>query len=676
VRERVLSSGADRVSAAARGPRRAAEEMRMRFRAVRVRLAAVLLSGLVLGTLGLLEPLLRFWSHFHQLGISGTRLLLYYLGIGVAIAIVAGIPVTLALSRRSVQWLPVAIAAYYATATAALTGAIALAPILRWEITGFRMNLSYAILFPTLLAIATLLVYKGTPRIVVPVFAWLFGHPSGRVARLRLGVILALIGLLIPITLLKGAQSRFRADGRPAQTELATRPSADPLQNVLLITVDALRADHLQCYGYARATSPRIDRLAAEGVRFSHAFAQSNCTELSLGSLYTSLYPSMHGVQRRAGTASRLSQPIETLAEQMRDAGLQTYGLMTNPYLKREWGLTQGYDQIDEFRSGYRGLLPVRILHELHMIELPELIAHLDVPRAKTVVDDAIRVLESTHGHPFFLHLHFMDVHHPYIPPEPYQEMFKTPGASALSAARLWYRSWSVFQMLPSDQPLLPESDLLRIKDLYDGAIRYTDDEIGRLLDELARLGLAENTLVVFTADHGDEFLEHGDIFHKTPALYDELIHVPLIVRGPGLATNRNVDSIVRHIDLLPTLLDLFGLPPLAAAQGRSLRPLLTGEAGWTELPAFSQSYEYVSVRTPEHKLMYDLRRDTSYCFDLATDPGEQTNVYGTDPQCAVLDPVLLEFLKRVTLPPEAQSPIEIDARTQNALRSLGYVDF
>ncbi|MBM3318470.1 MAG: sulfatase [Candidatus Eisenbacteria bacterium] len=648
----------------------------MRSRAIRVRLTAILLCGLTLGALGLLEPLLRFWRQYHLLGIPGGTLVLYYLAAGLAVAAAAGVPVTLGLALRPVQWMPLAMAAYYASATAALAGVIVLAPIVRWELLDFRFHLSYAVILPLLALIAGFLVYKATPRILLPLFGWLFGRPSGRFARLRTALLLLLVGLLIPVALVKDARSRYADAGRPARPDLATRPSDDPVQNVLLITIDALRPDHLQGYGYARPTSPNIDSLAAEGTLFTHAFAQANCTELSFGAIYTSLYPFAHGVQRRAGLASRLPAATETIAELMRDAGLRTFCLAPNPYLKREWGLTQGFDRVEEFHYGYRSLLAVRVLREAGLVRMPEMIAHLDVPRARVVVDRAVRLLAETRGQPFFMHVHFMDVHHPYIPPAPYQEMFRTPGATSISAAQFWRRGWPIFSMLPSEEELLPPRDLARLIDLYDGAIRYTDDEIGRLLRELQRLGLARQTMVVLTADHGDEFLEHGDIFHKSPFLYDEVIRVPLIVSRPGATGGARSDALVRHIDLLPTLADWMGLPRVAQAQGSSLRPLLSGEGEWDDPAVFSQTYDVIALRTRAHKLMYDLRHDRSYCFDLIADPEERTNLQGQGEACGELEPLLADFLRQIALPRSGHAPVEIDARTRRTLESIGYVDF
>jgi len=647
----------------------------MRPRAIQVRLAAVLLSGLALGALGLLEPLIGFWEHFHLLGAPWPTLLLFYLGSGLAIAIAAGSAVSIALAFRSAQWMPVAIAAYYATATAALAAAIFLTPVVHRELVSFNVPVSKLIIFPVLLVLGAAFTYKGTRRIVMPLFTALFGYPSGRIALLRLTMWLLLIGLLIPVTIAKDLRSRYRGSGRPPRPALATRPSHDPVQNVLLITIDDLRADHLGSHGYARPTSPRIDALAREGYDFTRCFAQANCTELSFGSIFTSLYPSTHAVRRTGGVASRLPARIETLAERMRDAGLSTHALMTNPFLKREWGLTQGFDTVCEYHFGYLDLMPVRLLRQFGLALSPERIGYLQIPRASVVVDDAIARIEEERHTPFFLHVHLMDTHPPYIPPATYEERYRTASAARVPARRLWRNTWPVIEMLPSERELLPPSERQRMIDLYDAAIRYVDDQVGRLLDALDAAGLAERTLVLLTSDHGDEFLEHGDIFHKSPFLYDELIHVPLIVRVPERQGER-VTELVRHIDLAPTLLELFGQPPIEAAQGTSLLPLLGGDrAAWTAQAAYSQSYEFIAVRTPERKLMYDLARDRTFCFDLRTDPRELHNVYGTDAGCDSLDEALMEFLKRVSVPADTRPKIPIDSQTREVLGTLGYID-
>jgi len=268
-----------------------------------------------------------------------------------------------------------------------------------------------------------------------------------------------------------------------------------------------------------------------------------------------------------------------------------------------------------------------------------------------------------------------MDAHHPYAPPEPYDAMFSARASIGIPATTFWKRVWPVYRTLPSDQELLAPADLQRIVDLYDGAIRYADHETGRLLEALARLDLDERTLVIVTSGHGEEFLEHGNISHRSPLLYDELIHVPLIVRLPGTPGGRHEGAIVRHVDILPTILALFRLPADVSAQGASLLPLLHETAGWQPAPAFSQSYRCVSVRTPENKLMVDLSDDRAWCFDLRADPGETHDVYGQAAVCDSLEDLLLDYVKKSLVTPPGAAPQEIDPRTRSILGSLGYVE-
>ena len=644
----------------------------MSVRSLRWRLAAVLFIGLAVGALGLLEPLINFWGYFHLVGLSWPALLGLYLVPGLVIALVAAAGVE--LIARSAQWLPVTIAGYYGVAAGSLAGVLLLALVIQRELLGFQLPAPILLILAILLAGGVILTLKATPRLIVPVARGLIGRPDGRVSAAKLTAGLLPILLLVPITVFKAEQSKNHSAGRPPRAGLATRPSGDPVQNILLITVGTLRADHLGAYGYARATSPVLDAFAQEAALFDHCYAQGNVTELSFGSIFSSLYPSTHGVRRYHNRASPLAAEVETLAEQMRDAGLRTEGLMTNPFLKREWGMTQGFDRIEEFHYGYLGLLPYRVLRRFKLVSLPERIPGTEMPRARVVVDRAITDLERLQREPFFLFVHLMDLHHPYIPPQLYEKMFISPGASQAAAADLWRRSWSISKMLPAEEGALPAGDQLRIVDLYDAAIRYADHEIGRLLATLDRLGLRDRTLVIITGDHGEEFLDHGDIFHKSPFLYDELTHVPLLIRGPGIASRRE-GSLVRHIDLLPTLLALLRQPAAEAARGQSLLPLLYGTGEWEPALAFSQSYQFMAVRTPERKLMYDLPGDRGFCFDLVSDPQELQNVYGQSAACDSLEGVLIDFLKGTFSTPVGATQHEIDPHTRRVLGSLGYVD-
>lgn len=647
----------------------------MRIRGLRVRLVAILAVGLAVGALGLLEPLIGYWGEFHLLGIGWPTLLLLYLGGGLLLSLLAGAAVSVGYAARSSQWLPVSALAHHATATLALTAAVVIAPPVHYELGGFGLPSSYALVIPVLLILAALITIKIIPRIMTPFFSWLLGEPSGRISGARVAILLILIGLTVPLTVLQGERSRRGGQtGRAARLELRTRPGGQEVQNVLLITVDALRADRLGAYGYPRPTSPRLDSLAARATLFEHCFAQGNVTELSMGALLTSLYPSMHGVRRQQHLASPLAPEIETLAENLRDAGLRTAGLMTNPYLKREWGLTQGFDRIDEFQYGYLHLLPVRLLKVLHRIRPPARIGNLQVPTATAVTDRALAELARAKGEPFFLFVHYMDVHHPYLPPVRSEGLFRTSGASPTEANALWKRYWPLFKELPSEKEIIAPADLRRFSDLYDGCIRYVDGEIGRLLDGLRARGVAGNTLVVVAADHGDEFMEHGNMLHLSPFLYDELTHVPLIVHWPGQTEGRRTAELVQLIDVMPTLLAACDLPACAGAQGRSLLPLLRSDAGWAAAPVFNQSYACVAVRTPTRKLMLDLPNDRAYGYRLDLDPQETENVFGQDPGCDSLTTVLEGFMRRAMYLPAGIRPTELDARTREVLRSIGYV--
>lgn len=647
----------------------------MRTRGLKIRLATIVAVGLAVGALGLLEPLIGYWGKFHLLGIGWPTLLLLYLGGGLLLSVLTGVAVRVGYAARSSQWMPISTLAHHATATLALAAAIVLARPVHYELGGFGLPASYALVIPVLLILAALITVKIIPRIMTPFFSWFLGEPSGRVSGARVAIVLILIGLIVPLTVLQGERSRRGGQqGRAARLELRTRPGGQEVQNVLLITVDALRADRLGAYGYHRPTSPRLDSLAARATLFEHCFAQGNVTELSMGALFTSLYPSMHGVRRQQHLASPLAPEIETLAENLRDAGLKTAGLMTNPYLKREWGLTQGFDRIDEFQYGYLRLLPVRLLKVLHRITPPSRIGDLQVPTATAVTDRALSELSRSKGEPFFLFVHYMDVHHPYLPPASREGLFRTPGTSTLEAAALWKRYWPLFKELPSEKEIVAPADLRRFSDLYDGCIRYVDGEIGRLLDGLRARGLDGNTLVVVAADHGDEFMEHGNMLHLSLFLYDELVHVPLIVHWPGQTEGRKTGAPVQLIDVMPTLLAACDLPPSPGSQGQSLLPLLSRDSGWSAAPVFSQSYACVAVRTPSRKLMIDLPNDRAYGFRLDLDPRETENVAGQDAGCDSLETLLEGFMRRAMFLPAGVRPTELDARTREVLRSIGYI--
>lgn len=634
----------------------------------------MILSGLAVGALGLIEPLARFWGSFHLLGLPWTDVLLLYLGIGLFAGLASGIPLYVILSLRSMERRAVVIASYYAMGALALGIVVFTAPLIRHELIALLFPVSYAIIYPVLILFAALVTLKLTPHVMRPLLSGLVGMPSGRISSLHLIVLLVVIGSLLPITAFQDYSSRYEGSGHPPREENRTRPSDDPVQNVLFITIDALRADHLSCYGYRRHTSPLLDSLATRSMVFEHCFAQGSHAELSLGSIFTSLYPSMHAVRHTKNRASVLAKEIETLAERLRDAGLRTACLASNPYAKREWGLAQGFDRLEEFHFGYLDLIAYRYLLRLGLAEEPNRVPWMPIPRAELVVDRAIEELDRLREDPFFLYLHLMDTHHPFMPPRPFRFLFRTPHGPSQDLDDFWAGTWPVLKQLPSDPRALSPDHLQEIVDLYDGAIRYTDHHLGRLFKALEEKGLRESTLIIVTSEQGNEFMEHGQIFQRSEFLYDELIHVPLIMSWPSQPQGERIADQVRHIDLLPTLMEVYGQQKSRQATGISLMPMMTSAPPDTTLPVFSQSYEFLALRTPGHKLMHDLESGDSYCFDLVADPNEETNCMGSETcaPCDSLMPRLMDFLRRVSLPPEGRERPEIDEKTRRQFQSLG----
>ena len=350
--------------------------------------------------------------------------------------------------------------------------------------------------------------------------------------------------------------------------------------NVLVITIDTLRADHLGCYGYPRPTSPAIDAFARGAVVFDNASSSSSWTLPALTSLWTSLWCRTHGC---TDVEKRLDPSFETWAETLRDAGWDTALVGGHLFVEPGYGLTQGFTHVDA-----------------EIVQTDATIA------SHEVTDRGLAFLghkaAAKDGVPWLLWLHYFDPHDDYLPHEGLSERFGT------------------------ERPI----------DLYDGEIAYTDRHVGRLLEGLERLGLAGDTIVLLTADHGEEFGEHGNHGHGY-TLYQEVVRVPLILRAPGLAPRR-VGELVRSVDVLPTVLALAGLEPRREIEGRSLLPLVAGAEG-DERAAVSEvswhatqdmralqvgGFKYVDHRLGGGtlNLLFDLDRDPfEVCNDEALDP-------------------------------------------------------
>ncbi|MBI4882205.1 MAG: sulfatase [Planctomycetes bacterium] len=342
-------------------------------------------------------------------------------------------------------------------------------------------------------------------------------------------------------------------------------PSVDdsPYPGMVLVTIDTLRADHLGCYGYARATSPRLDAFAAGGVRFERAVVATPRTTQSLASLLTATTPASHQVRR---LEHRLLPEHFTVAERFLEEEFTTGAFVSIPYFRKDaQGFEQGFGEEFDFFAGR------------------------DV-RAGELTDQAIAWLEVHGDEPFFLWVHYRDPHAPYFRPEPSADF---PLPAWVDPAMEHFHYWPIDEEGNPRDPArmneyramkelhkfgarrLPDEDIERGRALYDAEIAYTDHHVGRLLDGLSRLGL-EDAVVVVTADHGESLGEHDFWFDHGEFLYDDCLRVPLLVRAPGVPA-AVVRTQVGLIDVAPTLLDLFSLEALPDAQGKSFAAALFG---------------------------------------------------------------------------------------------------
>lgn len=439
-------------------------------------------------------------------------------------------------------------------------------------------------------------------------------------------------------------------------------PAAEEL-NVLLVVVDTLGAEHLGSYG-GPARTPHLDQLAAQGLRFEQAVATAPWTQPSIASLLTSLMPSQHGVERLGQSLG--DEPL-TLAEALKERhGLRTHGVVSHVLLLPKNGYAQGFDGYDSQPAG----------------------GHDDLSSAE-VTDAAIEFIDqhragSSAEERFFLFAHYFDPHYVYRSHEDFKHAPEYQGP-----IRPGMPIWD----LRDQRDELGAEDVDFLRALYHEEIAYTDHHIGRLLQHLERTGLERNTLVVFTADHGEEFMGHGWIGH-TRTLYDELVRVPLIMRLPGAIEPGVVTAPVSLIDVAPSVLELLGPEVPAEWQGQSLLPYMANpgfDAGprlvFSEVSygpkrdvdkpqAMQKRAHKTALVVGDVKLIHDRLSDGWELYRRADDPGEQRDLLREDPEAAAS----LGALKSKLLAFEAargagsQGDIEFEESELEELRKLGYL--
>ncbi len=430
-------------------------------------------------------------------------------------------------------------------------------------------------------------------------------------------------------------------------------------RSVVLIVVDTLRADHLGLYGYPRPTSPVLDALARDAAIFERAFATSPWTLPSFGSLFTGRLPAEHRAGWPAGAGESgeaegrqflpLSAGLPTLAESLGARGLDTAAIMNNAFLHSDFGVARGFATYDHIGGNRRR-----------------------IRRADEVVDRALDWLGKEGRGDFLLVVHFFDPHLNYDAPEPFRGRFA--GAEMTDEERN-----ALMELRPLRQRVRQGEavDWDFLIGAYDEEIAFVDRELGRLWRGLERSGRLAESLVVLTADHGEEFGDHGGFEHGH-SLYGELVRVPLLVWGPGVEPGRRVEP-VSLIDVFPTVLDALGLPAPDGLPGRSLKALLAGGAGPADRTLIAERTLYGAHRESAiawpYKLIHAPRRPReTELFNLEDDPGETESIWRL--RRALADGLLaqLEAYRKHASSVAEDEPAELDEETLENLRSLGYI--
>ena len=419
-------------------------------------------------------------------------------------------------------------------------------------------------------------------------------------------------------------------------------------RNLVLVSLDTLRADHLGLYGYPKRTSPELDRWAEHAFVFENAVSASNYTLAAHHALFQS---------KTATVARDAKNDGLTLAEMLKAQGFATAGFTGGGMMTKVSGFERGFDSWDEG-------------HEMLEDTLPGALAYLDDPARR----------DSR----FYLFVHCLDVHLPYDPPAPYDSMFDPdyhgtitgPQTRNLLGMRKMFEGRQSFGRHHYD-----DTDKDKVRALYDGEIARMDEGLAALLARVEKRDLRDDTMVVVLADHGEEFWDHGSVLHAH-TVFQELLHVPLLMRVPALEKQAHrISQRVSLVDVVPTLLELLALPVPTGLKGISLVPLLHGESEPSH-PLFAEGYashaKLQSVIDGDLKLIRNIDTDAVSLFDLAADPAEKNDIATSRPaDVARMRALLASTLgaSRGVVQDPMGLPNDVDTKTKDQLRHLGYID-
>jgi arylsulfatase A-like enzyme len=438
-----------------------------------------------------------------------------------------------------------------------------------------------------------------------------------------------------------------------------------PADNALVFVIDTLRADRLSVMGAVRPTSPVIDALAENGAVFRRAMANSPWTVPATASMVTSLLPAEHGAALFGETRNlddqvpgQIRDGIQTLSTILAEASFKTGLFSANPFL------------YGRFKDGFD-------------------VAEVNVQNASELTDKVLDFIEANRGERFYAHIQYIDLHHPVDPPPPYFNFFATPGHGERNET---HKNWSFGKGEYLDTDAFKDYRANKLA-LYDGAIRFVDTQIGRILRHLEMTGLDTNTAVFITSDHGEEFWDHASVglsLGGDPrgsygtghghSMFQEVLHVPLVVVGPLVSPGLDLDLDVTLLDLAPTALGILGITAPDVMRGRDLRPALTGQHGVaipeTVLFADSPAYGPNAWCMISGRWKIISRSDgKSLLYDLVTDPGESNDLSSRESELAAsLTGQLQKFRDSVrdNGPSERATPTD---ETLNQLKALGYLE-
>ena len=483
-------------------------------------------------------------------------------------------------------------------------------------------------------------------------------------------------------------------------------PTAQPVinqknsPNVILITMDTTRADHISCYGYYRKTTPNIDNLADESLLFKNAYSTASWTLPAHASIFTGLYPSKHGAHGRMDVSlydlgGKLNDKFITLAEVLQEKGYKTAGVIGGPYCSSHFGLAQGFNYYNEELHNIQSDLTHFMLYKIigkfvPLMDFAHLYGYSGARTAEQINNAVFDWLEDNHSHPFFLFVNYFDPHGPFAALPPYntlyegknKEIIKTVGGK--SAINYTKREWPFIQSVLKGDRALSEKEKAHFISQYDGKIAYLDFHMGRLFQKLKSLEIFDKTMIIVTGDHGESFGEHELVFHNL-AVYDNLLKVPMVIKYPlSLKITGVVEYPVSLTDVMPEILKMIGYPAPDLIQGTAL-----SDKRRQGIIAENYRQKFFVNLSPERfdrNLKTIIKDNFKYIwasngknelYNLNNDPNELQNLVNELP-CKVKEmqgnlSCLLPSNKSTVIPKEES--LEMDKGLRENLKALGYLN-